>query len=416
VRIHQGRNMPTPDDAAQKPSSAPLPGWLREAYAPLIDAACADVVREAKRGMKGDGENDAGLIADRRVKTILARAGLREPTESTVAAYRCDHANMLLAGTTPIEKATTFQHWNRLRSAWRFGETDAIRALRREAEAARRVGDYAGMRVATVAAFERATLLDAMFLSAPSAPSRQTWGRKAAALRAAGSGLKAGKSKRAAGRVAPSPDELLVLLSRQRLRCVRVEVAATVFACFGVRPAELRAGARLYVEGDALGLEVCGAKVDASRGQARRRLLIGPSSLGSSALALAFLHGEVNAGRTRVSLTPADMAAVRRAMRTAQSGLSPYAYRHARASDAKAAHGALGAAAWLGHRTDRAQSGYGNGRSSRGAVRVKAVQTSRPVRQVKSLPSDSTSLSRPPPLLLRPSTTLARKRRTAGPR
>jgi integrase len=386
--------MPSHDDAAQKPSSAPLPGWLRQAYAPLLDAACADVAREAKRGMKGDGENDAGLIADRRIKAILTLAGSRDPTDSTVAAYRCDHANMLLAGTTPIEKATTFQHWNRLRSAWKFGEIEAIKALRGQAESARRLKDYGRMRVATLAAFERAALLEAMFLSSTLAPSRQTWGRKAAALRAAGSGFKAGKSKRAAGRVAPSPDELLILLSRQRLRCVRVEVAAAVFACFGVRPAELLTGARLYIEGDALGLEVWGAKVDAKRGQPRRRLLIAPTRLGCSGLALALLKGEVDAGRTRIRVTAADLVAVRRAMRAAQSGLSPYAFRHARASDAKASHGAMGAAAWLGHATDRAQSGYGHGRSSNGTVRVKNAQTSRAVRGVKSLPSDS---ARPTP-------------------
>lgn len=268
------------------------------------------------------------------------------------------------------------------------------------------------MRALTLAAFERAALLDAMFLTSCSAPSRQTWGRKAAALRAAGYEKKSSKSKRAAGRVAPTPDELLVLLCRQRQRCARVEVAAAVFACFGVRPAELLAGARLYAEGDGLGLEVRGAKVDAIRGQPVRRLVIAPARLGCSALAVALLRDEVAAGRVAVQLTDADLVAVRRAMRVAQSGLSPYAYRHARASDAKAAHGPMGAAAWLGHGTDRAQSGYGHARSSQGAVSITSTHASRLVRQRKSLPGVR-AIAVPH---LAPAAAVFRQERATGPR
>lgn len=416
MRIHQSAPMSQPDDTAQKPSSA-LPGWLRQTYVTTIDAARADIVRQAQHGMKGHGEVDAGIIADRQIKAILATAGDRTPSEATAAAYRRDHANMLAANTTPAEKATTFQHFNRLRSAWKFGELEAIRALRHESEVARKAKDYVRMLAATVAAYERAFLLDAMFLASPTAPSRQTWGRKAAALRAAGLGKNAGKSKRAAGRVAPTPDQLLVLLSQQRQRCVRVEVAAAVFACFGVRPAELCAGARLYLDGEALGLEVYGAKVDATRGQKVRYLVISPERVGCSGLAVAFLRGEVSASRVRVALTSADLAAVRRAMRAAQPGLSPYAYRHARASDAKAGHGRAGVAAWLGHRTDRAQSGYGNARSSTGAVRIKSANASRIVRRVKSLPGQQRPRGfapAPPSPTLALSVTPARPR--SGPR
>lgn len=382
-------------DASPQPGRAALPGWLRQRYAEHLDAARASIVREAKRGMRGNSESDAGILADRRIKAILASAGLRLPSPATVAAYRRDHAHMLAAGLTPGDKATTFQHFNRLRSAWRFCEVEVIRALRQEAEAARKAGDYSRMRSQTVAAYERAVLLDALFLSDLSAPSRQTWGKKSAALRAAGIGKTTGKSKRAAGRVAPTPDQLLVLLLQQRNRCTRVEIAAAVFACFGIRPAELVAGVALSIEGKTLRLEVCGAKVDETRGQPLRVLSIEAERIGCSGLAVALLRQEVGAGRCLVKLTTADLCAVRRALRTAQRGLSPYAYRHARASDAKASQDRRGVASWLGHRTDRAQSGYGNARSSSGAVKVHAAQSSRPVRQIKTLPSRAASTLAP---------------------
>ena len=43
-------------------------------------------------------------------------------------------------------------------------------------------------------------------------------------------------------------------------------------------------------------------------------------------------------------------------------------------------------AAWMGHRTDRAQSYYGNGRSGSGAVKVEAAVAASPIRAVKGLP------------------------------
>lgn len=375
---------------AMKPSDAPaLPGWMRQQYATAIEEARAEVVREAKRGMAGIGESDAGLIADRRIAAILAASGLRMPSEASAAAYRRDHLNMVAAEATPMDKATTFQHFNRLRTAWKFGEVEAVRSLRRAAEAARKAGDHGRMRALTVEAFDRAALLDAMFLADAAAPSRQTWGRKAAALRAAGVG-KVSKSKRSAARTAPTPDQLLVLLSKQRERCARVELAAAVFACFGVRPAEMLSGVRLLVHGDGAAVEVNGAKVDNQRGQAIRQLAIAPERRGCSGLAVALLRDAAAIGDVCVRLSPADLAAVRRAMREAQRGLSPYAYRHARASDIKASHGRMAAATWLGHSTDRAQSNYGNARSSSGAVAIVAARGTRAVRRVKTLPRRST--------------------------
>src|SRR3546814_10634181 len=83
---------------------------------------------------------------------------------------------------TPLDKATTFQHHNRLRSAFRFCEAEIIHDLRKRAEQARRAKQPDEMKRLTLAAFERAAVFDAMFI----AEDRPTWGTKAAARRAAG--------------------------------------------------------------------------------------------------------------------------------------------------------------------------------------------------------------------------------------
>src|SRR3546814_13461014 len=98
---------------------------------------------------------------------------------------------------------------------------------------------------------------------------------------------------------------------------------------------------RSVVEGDRVSLIVQGAKVDEVRGQKSRTLTIAatrtPSEAGygQSLMAVRLLRDAVAKGRDWVQLTDADLASVRRAMRQVQAGLSPYAYRHARARDRK---------------------------------------------------------------------------------
>ncbi len=366
--------------------AGPMPSWLRERYAGVIEQQRRSVEQEAARTGKA-----AGVVADQRVRSILAdaRPSRRgKPSPATLAAYERDYAHLLDEQRTPLEKATTFQHHNRLRSGFRFCEQARIEQLRQQSERARREQDGEAMRLLTWDAFERAVVFDALFL----AHDRPTWGQKAAALRAAGGGKKAGKSKRAAGRRAPSPDQLLVSLASQPGRASRVEIPALCFALFGVRPAELCKGARLEISGEGLSLVVEGAKVDELRGQKSRTLTIAATAtasgtgFGQSLMAVSALRDAVARGRGWVQLTNADLVAVRRAMKEVQPGLSPYAYRHARASDAKASKDRGTVAAWMGHRTDRAQSYYGNGRSGSGAVRVEAAVAASPIRAVKGLP------------------------------
>ncbi|WP_374011845.1 hypothetical protein [Pseudoxanthomonas koreensis] len=351
-----------------------------------LRARYADQLTQAHTLAQAEGlrlRTPAGVAMDRAIRMVLdeATATGANPSPATVAAYRRDHARLWAAGATPLDHASTRAHFDRLRSACRWVEAQEIARLRTLAETARKAKDTDAMRAYTLAAFERATVFRALYL----APDRPTWAHKAAALRAAGL-RPASKSKRKAGRQALSPDRLLVALARQPGRCARAESLACVFALFGIRPAELVRGVVLEKTATGLRLAVAGAKVDAVRGQPLRVLEVEPTRRGQSALAVAFLRAYVDDTGGDLAATPADVVAVRRAMRQVQPGLSPYAYRHARASDAKATQGRAGVAAWLGHSNDRTQSGYGHARSGRGAVAIKTATASRPVRQTKTLP------------------------------
>lgn len=351
-----------------------------------LRARYADQLAQAHRLGQAEGQRlrvPVGVAQDRAIRAVLDEASATgaNPSPATRTAYGRDHARLWTAGATPLEAASTRAHFDRLRSACRWVEVQEIARLRALAEAARKAKDTDAMRAYTLAAFERATVFRSMYL----AEDRPTWAHKAAALRAAGL-RPASKSKRQAGRQATSPDCLLVALGRQPGRCVRVEALASVFALFGIRPAELVRGVVLENTATGLRLAVAGAKVDAVRGQPMRVLEVEPTRRGQSALAVAFLRAYVDNTGGDLSATPADVVAVRRAMRQVQPGLSPYAYRHARAADAKATQGRAGVAAWLGHANDRSQQGYGHARSASGAVVINAAAASRPVRQTKTLP------------------------------
>ena len=367
--------------AADPPSADPgaaLPASLRARY--------ADRLAEAQRLAEAEAlrlRQPAGVAMDRAVRAVLDDAATSgaNPSAATQAAYRRDHARLWAAGTTPLNAASTRAHFDRLRSACRWTEAQEIARLRSLAEAARKAKEPEAMREFTRQAFERAVVFRALYLDA----DRATWADKAATLRAAGQ-RPISRSKRKAGRHAPTPDQLLVALARQPGRCTRVELFACVFAVFGIRPAELVRGVVLDTTTTGLRLAVAGAKVDALRGQPTRLLEVDTTRRGQSALAVALLRAHVQETGGDLSATAADIVAVRRAMRAVQEGLSPYAFRHAVASSVKASQSRAGVAAWLGHSNDRTQQGYGNARSGRGAVAVKAATASRPVRQIKTLP------------------------------
>lgn len=348
-------------------------------------ARYAAILANAKERAKDLALRDmefVGVVMDRETKRILDEAmrASTKPSNATIVAYRRDHARMRNDDVTPLEKASTFQHFNRLRSAYRYAEAMEIANLRQRAELARKAKDRDAMKAYTECAYERAVVFQQLFM----ADERPVWSEKSATLRAQGK-RPSSMSKRGAGRTAPTPDQLLVALGNQRGRCARVELFAMCFAVFGIRPAELVRGVVLKATADGLLAEVSGAKVDTIRGQPTRTLEVQATRVGQSGLAIRLLS---NAGTSHATLraTETDIVAVRRAMREVQEGLSPYAYRHARASDIKAQRGKSEVARWLGHASDRTQSVYGNARSGKGTVKVTSATATRSVRSKKSLP------------------------------
>lgn len=365
-------------DTTPADPGAGLPASLRVRF--------GDRLAEAQRLAEAEAlrlRRPAGVAMDRVVRAVLDDAARTSanPSAATQAAYRRDHERLWAGGITPLDHASTRAHFDRLRSACRWTEAQEIARLRSLAEAARKAKEPEAMREYTRQAFERAIVFRALYLDA----DHPTWADKAAALRAAGQ-RPISRSKRKAGRHAPTPDQLLVALAGQPGRCVRAELFACVFAVFGIRPAELVRGVVLETTATGLRLAVAGAKVDATRGQPMRVLEVDTTRRGQSALAVALLRAHVEESGGNLSASAADIVAVRRAMREVQEGLSPYAFRHAVASSVKASQSRAGVAAWLGHSNDRTQQGYGNARSGRGAVAVKSATASRPVRQTKTLP------------------------------
>ena len=82
----------THGDGTSEPSDAiALPGWLRARHSAAIQTARKEIELEAKRTGA-----EAGMIADRRVRSILAEclSAKGPPSSATVAAYRRDYAIM----------------------------------------------------------------------------------------------------------------------------------------------------------------------------------------------------------------------------------------------------------------------------------------------------------------------------------
>lgn len=358
-------------------------GWLLSRYGDLVSAEHARVRQEAERT-----QDDPYIACDKMTKDILKDNGERVPSADTVAEYRRTMARLMKNQNTPADVANTLGSYNKLRSAWRYAEAEAIKDLRRASERARKAGNLNEARSLTYEAWARAVVFHALCLDA----DRPTWAARRREMEGQGLKIKS-KSKRASARRAPTPDALLVSMMGQR-RNARVELLAALVSVYGVRPSELTKGVRLAANGHSLRVKVAGVKVDAVRGQVSRTLVVSQTGAGQSGLAVRLLAQHT--GQT-ITATPADLKALWRALNEVQPGLSAYSYRHARASDVKAASGGNRkmVAEWLGHANDKSQSAYGYSRSSRGAVAIEAAKGSREVRSVKTLPGQTKRPTRP---------------------
>lgn len=342
-----------------------LPRWLRE--------RSAEVRHERRLVAERNAASDKpiGLALDGQTKAILANLPKLDPTPAIAKDYRQTHANLLKLGRTPQDHASSKAHYGKLRTAWRFGEIEAIQALRKESEKARRAGNMETAKALTLAAFERASALDWQ-------TSTESWTNKAEELKA--KGLKPVRKSKRFGKKAPTATATVVNATcstnavSEKL-WARHELRALTVATFGLRPAELKHadGVRLAVavrnRRTFITAGVHGAKVDGHRGHLLRNVTV---EVKGSALETAGLRrlAELVGDGVTVRTTEADQRSANRMLNKLQPGLSLYSYRHAIGGNLKAgiASGdvsAVKAAEFMGHRSTASLCAYGYKKGSK---------------------------------------------------
>ena len=350
----------------------PAHSSLAEEWAGEHREALAERERSAHMAAMRSGKQWT-LHADQQTQAILADCPMRQVSEATAAEYRRVYNNLLASGRTPLDAASTRNHWDKLRTASRFCMEQDIRAWRAASERARKRGDIDSAQRRTARAFRLATVLDEMFMQT----RRRTWAHKAAEMKAAG--IKpASKSKRATA--APAANVALLALLDGRRQGTKVAdrhaERLTVLALCGMRPAELKKGIRLALvqDGKFLTAQVAGAKVSKGRGQEARVIRVPVD--GSAATALAQVV-KSKGGQWTLQTTDADHRSLNRALK---GGLSCYSFRHQAGSDLKGdiASGditAVEAAKIMGHRSTKSLTAYGSLSRARGGRRLRANAT-----------------------------------------
>lgn len=392
-----------------------LPLWLRKRSAPVRHERRRVAEREAASG------KPIGLALDGQTKAILAGLPKLDPTPKVADDYRQTHANLVRLEHTPQDHANSKAHYGKLRTAWRFGEVEAVQALRKESEKARRAGNMEQAEALTVRAFERACALDWQC-------STESWTNKATELKA--KGLKPVRKSKRFGKKAPTATATVVnatcstnavsekLWARHELRVLTV-------ATFGIRPSELKheAGVQLVVTAKNgrtfITAGVHGAKVDSQRGHFRRNMTIEIKGSALETAGLKHLAELVGDGVT-VHTSEADQRSANRMLNGMQKGLSLYSYRHAIGGNLKAgiASGdvsAVKAAEFMGHRSTASLCAYGYRKGSKAGkygARVDGLTpTVEKVPRLFNQPSPREEIHFPP----RPPQAPHRQRATASP-
>lgn len=351
------------------------------------------VLRDREAAARQTAERDSKpwtLHADQQTKNILATCPERKVSQRTAAKYRRAYEQLRAEGVTALDKASTRGHYDLLRTASRYCLETDVRALRQQAERARRAGHINQAQRLTAEAWKLATELDVRFLQ-PDAP---TWKDKAAALRKAGQPI-VSKSKR--DTIAPPPSLAMLALIADgpdgakhhgtKLAERHAERLA-LLALFGLRPAELKRGVRVWTQTDPatggvfLAARVEGVKVNAQRGQPTRTLVVPVDNTAAQGLAAAVRE---RGGAFVVTTTDADHRSLNRGLKAC--GLSCYSFRHTVANELKREvtrdpAAAAKAARFMGHASNKSLMSYGRARHARGGRRFGA----RAERAVKSAP------------------------------
>jgi integrase len=169
-------------------------------------------------------------------------------------------------------------------------------------------------------------------------------------------------------------------------------IPALVACVSGCRPAELRKGVSLRIEGGMLRIEIAGAKVGPGKGQPQRVLEYGlpsPLALVSDLAMLVELAGgelEVAIDSPKAFSSAIAYHGHRTFPRSARR-ITPYCFRHQFASDAKRCFGdGDEVSVALGHRADRTRSSYGQAQMGRsgGGLAPSSIEATHEVRHVRT--------------------------------
>ncbi|MCS6478659.1 hypothetical protein NX869_20650 [Burkholderia thailandensis] len=364
-----------------------------DAQATIWGHAITDALRDGEASARQAAERDGKpwtLHADRQTQNILADCPKRKVSEATAAKYRRAYEQLRAEGVTALDKASTRGHYDLLRTASRYCLETDVRAIRASSERARRAGHLEQAQRLTLEAWKLATELDVQFLQ-PDAP---TWKDKAATLRKAGQPIPS-KSKRD---TIPPPPSLAVLAligngpdgttHHGTKLAERHAERLALLALFGLRPAELKRGVRVWTQTDPatggvfLAARVEGVKVNAQRGQPTRTLVVPVDNTAAQGLASAVRE---RGGAFVVTTTDADHRSLNRGLKAC--GLSCYSFRHAVANELKREvmrdpAAAAKAARFMGHASNKSLMSYGRARHARGGRRFGAKAE----RQVRSVP------------------------------
>ncbi|WP_144157635.1 site-specific integrase [Paraburkholderia sp. BCC1885] len=350
--------------------------------------AFTHVLREREAAARRDAEHSTKpwtLHADQQTKNILADCPERNVSTATAAKYRREYDRLRADGLTALEKATTRNHHDLLRTASRYCMEADVRALRRQAERARRAEHIGQAQRLTVEAWKLAAEMDVQFLQ----PDRLTWKHKAQAMRDAGE-VVVSKSKRDTRPPPPSLAVAALLTTGQhgtKLAERHAEQLA-LLALFGIRPSELLRGVAVSVATNPanghlfITATIKGAKVNEQRGQAVRQLVVPVDNTSARGLAQT---AQERGGAFVVKTTDADHRSLNRGLKA--SGLSCYSFRHAVASELKKQMAARPdtaqrAATFMGHTSTKSLMSYGRASHARGGRKFGAKAD----RSVKSAP------------------------------
>lgn len=158
--------------------------------------------------------------------------------------------------------------------------------------------------------------------------------------------------------------------------------AVAVMWATGCRPAEIESGVTIRRDGDALVIEIPGAKVTADKGQPIRRIAVDPvSEVGQIIVMMLGTQQEARVQR-KAKRIAADFVDIRR--RSGLGAISAYSFRHQSASDMKGrGDDPVKIAEALGHASTRTQSRYGSPSKGQKGGPIIGAEAERPVRAAR---------------------------------